>query len=211
MKTSNTRAFATAMADQIIAQRFAVAYGVRTLPDYLDLVDARSTSHLTPHLADHNIRTAGQQRRKMGLTVQDGKLIAKMAMNNPMANRTVYAEIEFGVLLDLLEMGVTNAWTYNIKGPTRAAGQVITKRPMGQHRHVPVARIIANAKAGQQARTRDKNPLNLRRSNLYILGNPGTAEGRIGTAKVDTRAQAKEDAQRRDALARKRQHPQSRG
>lgn len=207
MKTTNPRTYAAAIADHIIANRFGAAYGVHTLNDYLDLVDAHSTSHLTPHLADRSIRTAGQQRRKMGLTVQDGTLIAKIAMNNPMANKTVYAEIEFGVLLDLLEMGVTNAWTYSIKAPTQVAGQVVTKRPLGQTKHVPIARIIANAKFGQQARTRDRNPLNLRRSNLYILGNPRATEGRVGAAKADTRAQVKEDAQRRDAYAHKRQHP----
>lgn len=48
--------------------------------------------------------------------------------------------------------------------------------------------MIVNAKFGQQARMVDRNPLNLRAGNVFLSGNPETAEGRIGRAKTDSAA-----------------------
>lgn len=104
----------------------------------------------------------------------------------------VYGIATFSEYLDLIEMGADAAWSYDHKGADRRVGQVRTQMPFANtltaHR-AAFARLIVNAKTGQQARTLDRNPLNLRRVNLFLVGNPIGIEGRKGRAKTDTRAQ----------------------
>ncbi|MCJ7872663.1 hypothetical protein [Phaeobacter sp. J2-8] len=204
MQPINPRAFARSAADQIIARDFGRVYGVTTLTEYFDLIDRRSTAHLIQCQANRVIRTAGHQRRKARLTIEGGQLLVSIPMNDPRSGRPVWAVTDFGIWIDLLEGGFDAAWVYNHKGENRRFGQVRIAVPVAAgYQKAAVTRIITNAKAGQQARTRDGNPLNLRRSNLYILGQPGTAQGRVGRAKTDTLGNYRASVEVRRALARK--------
>ncbi|MGK8235686.1 hypothetical protein ACLGGT_16175 [Roseovarius sp. MS2] len=202
MQNTPQREFARAKADALIAQRFKAPYGVSTLDEYLEYLDRRTTAHLAPHLASRVHRTAGAQRRKASQIIADnGSLLHKIPMNDPRTGQTVYAVTEFHIWLDVLESGADGAWVYNHKSSHHRVGQVCVKVPLGMGRLAAIARIIANAKHGQQARLHDHNPFNLCRENVYLIGNPKGPEGRVGRAKTDTRAEAQKAAELRAKLA----------
>lgn len=137
--------------------------------------------------------------------MKGGEPIASVPLKDPRTGSTVYVEVELGILLDVIESGADGSWVLHYKSGTRKAAQVRTKVPktgVGPNL-ATVTRIIANAKFGQQARIKDHNPLNLRRSNIYIVGNPATTEGRAGTAKTDTRSQIERAVELRASFAGK--------
>lgn len=206
MQHFSTHDFARSLADKMIRERFGRAYGVSTFGAYLDLIDARQTQHLAEGLADRVIGTAGQQRRKIELTIEDAAtVIVNVPMNDPRRpGAVIWAQTELGIWLDLVEMGADGAWYFTTKGEGRRDGQVVTKLPMWRTAataRAAIARLIANAKPGQQARTRDHNALNLRRANVFLVGNPKTCEGRVGGAKNDSVALIREQAALRQSLA----------
>lgn len=208
MQHYSTSDFARALADKMIRERFGRAYGVDTFDGYLNLIDARQTQHLADALADRVIGTAGKQRRKIELTLEDATaVIVNIPMNDPRRpGAVIWAQTELGIWLDLIEIGADGAWHFAYKSERRADGQVRTTVPMWRTatataNKVAIARLIANAKPGQQARTRDHNALNLRRANVFIVGNPATCEGRVGTAKNDSAALIREQAALRQSLA----------
>ena len=206
--TNHHSTFAISLANQMISERFGDLYGTHTWAEYRDFAHARATAHLAPHFAQRIDRySTGEQRRNIKLTIEDGYSLAAVPMKDPRTNLTVYAEVPFGILLDLIELGADGSWSLIYKSTKQKAAQVRLSVPLrGQDGPVTatVARIIANAKYGQQARLKDHNPLNLRRANIYIVGRPGTAEGRAGTAKTDTRSQIKRFAEDRASLAGKK-------
>lgn len=209
MKTINNRALAQSAADQIIAERFGKAYGITTHSEYLDHLDRITTAHLEHIAVARVIRTAGGQRRKSRIVIENGQLLIYLPMNDARSDASVWAVLEYSIWLDLMECGANGAWFYAYKGTNRKAGQVRTKVPFSDSKgttNATIARMIVNAKTGQQARTQDGNPLNLRRGNLYIVGNPNVPEGRVGHAKTDTRAQIKAAAEVRAALAGKKRN-----
>ncbi|HRK42222.1 MAG TPA: hypothetical protein PLH11_04185 [Gemmobacter sp.] len=107
----------------------------------------------------------------------------------------VWAKLEFAQWLDLMEIGAYGTWFLAHKSKDRSDAQVRTKVPLsGQTTttNATIARVIANAKPGQQARTLDRNPLNLRRANIFIIGKAAQGERPAGRAKTDTRAQLQE-------------------
>lgn len=102
----------------------------------------------------------------------------------------VWAEIELAAWLDLIENGADGAWFRNYAGEGRK-GYVRTHPPMrgatSAPTQVPVGRLVAGAGKGRIIRFRDRNPLNLRRGNLFIVGNPSTCEGPVKGPKHDAR------------------------
>ncbi len=206
MQHFSTHDFTRVLADKMIRERFGRVYGVETFDSYLDLIDARQTQHLSAGQAKRVISTAGKQRREIELTLEDaGTVIVSVPMNDPRRpGAVIWAQTELGIWLDLIEMGANNAWRFVTKGNGRRDGQVATNAPIRSavvDKHVTIARLIANAKPGQQARTQDHNALNLRRSNVYLVGDPGTCEGRVGTAKTDSVALIREQDALRRTLA----------
>lgn len=205
MQNFTSTDFAAAMADDMIAARFHVSHGVKTFSAYLDLVDQRATAHLNESMARRVCETAGAQRRRARLQIENAAtLIIAVPMKDPRTGATVWAELEFWAWLNVIEMGADGAWFYTHKSKDQRAGQVRTNVPLKsavKTPHVTVARLLVNAKAKQQARVLDNNPLNLRASNVYLRGNPNTCEGRAGRAKTDSRAQVCEQKALRQALA----------
>lgn len=190
---------ALALANEMIAARFGTCHGTRTWAEYQAFALQRATGHLAEHLAGKIGRTTGSQRRRARITLEDGTLIIALPMNDPRTGATLWAETELTSYLDLIEGGADGAWFYNYQGRHRARGQVRTTVPCHKHRKVTVARLIVDAKDGQQARRRDADPLNLRRANRYRIGQPGTTEGRAGNAKRDAQAEMREGAAIREA------------
>lgn len=191
---------ALALADEMIAARFGTCYGTHTWSEYQAFALERATGHLAGHLAGKIGRTTGTQRRKARLKVEGDTLIITLPMNDPRTGATVWAETEFGSYLDAVEDGADGAWVYVYKGRDRVTGQVRTAVPCGAGKKAAIARVLLGAKAGQQVRRQDDNPLNLRRQNLYRIGNPSTPEGQAGTAKMDTQAETRGGAATREAL-----------
>lgn len=198
--------FARDLADQMTRERFSDLYGVESFEDYLDHVDALQTQHLTGGLKARTLRTAGEQRRKIKLTVENATtVIARVPMNDSRRpGALVWAEIELTALLDLWENGATGAWCWNYAGAEQK-GYVRTNIPMWHEVNtsslVPVGRLVGGAGKGRIIRFRDRNPLNLRRSNLFIVGNPATVEGAARGAKHDARAVMAKGAALRRSLA----------
>ncbi|WBU54631.1 hypothetical protein [Paracoccus sp. SCSIO 75233] len=200
--------FVRDLANQIIRERFANSHGVETLDEYLERIDALQTCHLSANQASRVIGTAGKQRRDAKLTIENGtSIIVNVPMNDPRRpGAKVWAQIELGIWLDLLEMGAINAWRFVGKGNGRTDGQVMTNVPMrsaASTGKTAVVRLIVNAKPGQQARTLDHNPLNLRRSNIYLNGSPNWTDGGKKTAKTDSVALIREQAALRQSCAGK--------
>lgn len=197
--------FALSLADNMIKARFAREYGVSTFAEYLDFVDRRSTAHLNEHMARKVKLSAGAQRRRTRLSIEDAiTLIIAVPMNNPRTGEMVWAMLEFSRWLDLMEIGLDTAWFFAYKQTNQAAGQVRALAPLSGRTsatNATIARVIANAKTGQQARVQDRNPLNLRQSNIYLLGRPGSVEGAKGRAKTDTLAHVLQQRDVRAALA----------
>ncbi len=205
MQNFTASTFALSIADEMISARFGKTYGIYSFDAYLGFVDRRATAHLDDHMAQRVRETAGLQRRKARLRIENSAtVIIAVPMNDAHTGATVWAEIEFGIWLNLIEMGADGAWFYAHKGKDRRSGQVRTNAPVGSattNKNVTVARLMVNAKAGQQARTLDRNPLNLRAANLYLIGNLETCEGRVGRAKTDSAALLHEHTTLRQSLA----------
>lgn len=204
MQHFKSSTFALAIADAMISDRFSKAYGVSTFADYLDLVDSRATAHLAPACALRVIAKTGQQRRQAVLNIENSTTVTiSIPMNDPTKGSKVWATTELATWLDVIEAGADGAWMLNYGGGG-SAPSVRTAPPLvgsSKATLATISRIIVNAKAGQQARTSDGNPLNLRRSNLYILGQPRTCEGPKGGAKRDTRKHIEGQARTRAKLA----------
>lgn len=193
--------------DSMIAERFARSYGITTLDEYLDLIDSRTTAHLNNWAADRVLRTAGQQRRSARLSIEDGIAFIAIPMNNPRTGTITWAKLYFSTWLNVIECGADNAWHYALKARDQNKGQVRTAIPMSRGDRVTnttIARIIANAKVGQQARVLDGDPMNLRSENVYLLGNPSTAEGKAGRAKTHTRLHSRDKLALRTSLSKRR-------
>lgn len=205
MQHFSTSNLAAVIADDMVAQRFGNGRGIHTFVAYLDYIDARATAHLNLASARRVIASAGAQRRKARLILENGTaVVLALPMNNARTGETVWAEIDFSTWLNLIEMGADGAWFYAHKNHDQRAGQVRTTAPIASttsNQNVTVARLIVNAKAGQQARMVDRNPLNLRAGNVFLLGNPDSSEGRIGRAKTDSAALLREQTALRQSLA----------
>lgn len=197
--------FARDLADQTVRERFGDLYGVESFGDYLDLLDQRQTQHLAGGAAARVLRTAGEQRQRIRLTVENaGTVILRVPMGDPKRpGATVWAEIELAAWLDLIENGADGAWFWNLSG--KGNGYVRTCPPMQGATNAPtlvtVGRLVAGAGKGRIVRFRDRNPLNLRRDNIFIVGNPSTCEGPVKGPKHDARATVAKGAALRQSLA----------
>lgn len=206
MQTDNT-SFALALADDMIAKRFAKIYGTKTLSQYFDLIDARSTAHLCAGHSKQVQRSTGAQRRNARLSIVEGGIVViAIPMKDAGTDKTIWAKMDLCTWLNVIESDAYGALFFNRKSAERNDGQVRVAVPMCrpvETKLATVARIIANAKPGQQARILDRNPLNLCHGNIYLVGNPGGIEGKAGTAKTDTRSQVGAQAELRATLAGK--------
>lgn len=206
MQTDNT-SLALTRADHMIAARFATVNGTTTLSQYFDLIDARSTAHLCAGHSDQAGRSTGAQRRNARLSIgEGGMLVIAIPMHDARMDKTIWAKVDFQTWINLIEIGADGALIFDRKSVERNDGQVRVHMPMRSKTtgtKATVARIIANAKPGQQARMLDRNPLNLCNDNIYVVGNPGGIEGKAGTAKTDTRSQVGAQAEYRAGLAGK--------
>jgi len=73
----------------------------------------------------------------------------------------------------LLRIGLSSNWSAN-------SGDIVTTSGrLSSNRHVCVARVITDAGPNVQVRYRDKNPLNLRLSNLYLASGHATKRDRL--------------------------------
>lgn len=191
MYTKIPQSYALAAADQMVSNRFSADYAISTLSEYFLHLDNVSTAHLADHHAARLNHISGKQRRTSIIHFGEcGGLLTKVPINDPRTNETVLATINFPIWLDLMELGACGSWVLNYKSLTQRAPQVRTSVPFrgkSGPNLATITRLIVNAKSGQQARLKDGNPLNLRRENIYIVGNPNTAGGRKGRAKTDTR------------------------
>jgi hypothetical protein len=206
MQNISSKALALAAADQIVSERFSYAHGVTTFAKYLDFLDYRTTAHLAGHLASRVKSSSGKQRRLaiVHLAKDDG-LVISIPLNDPRTNEPCHVIVDFPIWLDLMESGADGAWFLNHKSLSQKAGQVRCGVPFKGSGKGPnlatVARIICNAKHGQQARLHDRNPLNLRRTNIFVLGQTNSPEGGKGRAKTDTRLELHPAVKARAALA----------
>lgn len=193
---SNQAAFAQALADQMVQERFGKIHGTNDLASYFDFVDARQTAHLNPQLAQRVIATAGAQRRRIRLFLENGAVLAKIPMDDPRkSGATIWAVTELGDFFDLIENGADGAWFINYASKFDLKGYVKTAPPLsgrGTATTVTVGRLIAGANKGRSVRFRDRNPLNLRRGNLFLFGNSRTCEGASRNCKHDAPALVKE-------------------
>lgn len=206
MQNTPVKSFALTLANQMIAERFQRDYGITTLAEYLDHLDQRTTAHLPEHMAERVIRTAGQQRRNAKLTIEDGVVIIAVPMNNPRTDETVSAELFLSTWLNVIECGADGSWLYNLKGDAQEKGQVRTSVPMSGGEKMTlttIARVIGNAKKGQQARMVDRDPMNLRSGNVSVVRNPKTCDDAADKAKTDTRAKAREKQALRASQAKR--------
>ena len=204
MQNYTSSSFARTLADQMVAKRFAKDYGTKTFAEYLDLLDERSTAHLAEYMAHRVRNTAGAQRRRARLKLEgSGTVVIAVPMNESDIGELVWAELELSTWFLLMEMGAEGAWFYAHKGPGKLVGQVRTSAPISArtpNKNATIARLIANAKPGQQAKTLDRNPLNLRRDNLNLIGHP-KPEGQPGLSKTDSAALLREHKALWEALA----------
>lgn len=118
--------------------------------------------------------------------------------------RTEWATLGYGVWLDVIENGADTAWSLDYKGVGRIDKQVRCAPPMSGRvagTKVSAARLIACARHRQQVRLTDRNPLDLRRDNIHVVGSPVIAGDRVGTAKTDTQASLAHQVQLRSYLA----------
>lgn len=206
MQNAPVSRFTLARVDRMIAERFARDYDITTWVDYLDHLDRRTTAHLPDGMADRIHRTAGEQRRKAKLRAEGDSIIIAIPMNAPRAGKTIWAELFLTTWLNVIECGADGAWFFAYKSKESAHGQVRVNVPLScgvKTTNATIARIIVNAKVGQRARVLDRNPLNLRTGNLYVVGNPATPEGKAGIAKTVTRAHVREQLALRARLARR--------
>jgi len=205
--TFNHSDFALALANQMVKDRFGTVHGTTDLAEYFDFVDARQTAHLEPSLAKRVTAATGAQRRRIKFTLEDAStIIAKVPMQDPRrTGATIWAEVELGALLDLIENGADGAWCLNYSGKTDKKGYVKTAPPLasqGTATGVTVGRLIAGAGKGRSVRFVDRNHLNLRRSNLYLYGNPAMCERPTKRCKHDAVALVQKNSGIRASLPR---------
>lgn len=196
---------AATLADQMIYERFFDRHGLATWSDYCKEVDTRTTAHLSEHLAARCMKTAGVQRRRMVFHLEGAEVTASIPMNDSRAGEEVWAQMEFSTYLNAVECGADTALYMQHKG-RNTIGQVCFDPAFRRASGIPptaLARVIVNAKPGQSARNLDRNPLNLRKGNIYLDGRPKSTEGNRKSPKTDTRAIVRELAQRRASLAGK--------
>lgn len=175
---SRHNTFARALADHMVKERFGTTYGTHDLASYLEFVDARQAAHL----AIKKVIRASAQRHAIRLVLDNaGTLIARVPMKDPRRHgATLWAETEFATLLDLIENGADGAWCLNYSGKDDRKGYVKTSTPLssqGPANTVTVGRLIAGAGKGRIVRFSDRNPLNLRRSNLFLMGDSKSPQG----------------------------------
>lgn len=130
-------------------------------------------------------------------------VIIAVPMNNPRTDATIWAELYLSTWLNVIECGADAAWFFAFKTKDRGHGQVRMSVPRSSRdktTNATIARIIANAKVGQQARILDRNPLNLRSENVYLIGDPRTPDGMASHAKTETRAHVRGKAALRATL-----------
>jgi hypothetical protein len=89
----------------------------------------------------------------------------------PLAGNRGDAIIEGDALPLLAQVGVTLSWSFNRNG----RGRRYVRGNLARGNTISIARIVAGARRGQLVCYCDGNPLNLRRSNLYVV------EGRAKT------------------------------
>ena len=82
------------------------------------------------------------------------------------------AVIDEATFLELMDMGLSPAWSVNREG------SVMTFSQKASGSRVTVARVIMDAKPGQQVRFRDGDSRNLRKSNLQLVPGWSTREDR---------------------------------
>ncbi|MET4567702.1 hypothetical protein [Rhodanobacter soli] len=107
-------------------------------------------------------------------TDADGQQLVHIALGDSGKRATLYAE-DYQRLMDA---GFSPCWQYTGDGRGYAYATLGAYNAKGVDCLVPVARLIAQAKAGQVVRYADGNPLNLRAENLKLMA--GTA--RYGAA-----------------------------
>jgi hypothetical protein len=208
MQQPNHSSFALALADAMVAKRFKADYGITTFAEYLDRVDRKATAHLTPKKAQSLLlKAGGRQRRQARLQVEgSGMVTISIPMRDPRSGKTLWATTEMSMWLDVVEAGADGSWFLNYSSATSTHPYVRTRPPLASLDSTNLAnitRIIANAKAGQHARTLDGNSLNLRRFNVYVVGQPKD-DGKHGKAKKDTRSQMQNQQAVRERIAEKR-------
>lgn len=207
MQITHTQTYLTAMADSFISQRFELCHGITTHAEYLDRIDESSTDHLDRQFVAKVLRTTGRQRRRAWFKFDDQTLVICIPVKEPRTGQEIHAEMEYEVWLDLMEMGVHGAWFYAHKDKKRNNGQVRVKIPFhgsGGPTNASLTRIIADAEPGQRACVADGNPMNLRSSNVYLIGLPLTLGGKRAGSKTDTLKQIKGAVALREEVARKR-------
>jgi hypothetical protein len=193
MQQPNHSSFALAIADAMVAKRFKADYGITTFADYLDRVDRKATAHLPPKKAQSLLLKAGGRQRRLARLQIDGsgEVTISIPMRDPRSGKTLWAITELSTWFDVVENGADGSWMLNYSSATSTRPYVRTKPPLASLDSTNLAnitRIITNAKARQHARTLDGNSLNLRRFNVYVVGQPKD-DGKLGKAKQDTRSQ----------------------
>jgi hypothetical protein len=213
MQQPNHSTFALALADAMVKKRFFKDYRISKFSEYLDLVDQRATALLSPKAARALLqRAGGRQRREARLQIDgSGVVTISIPMRDPRSGKTLWAITELCTWLDVVEAGANGAWLISYNSATSTRPYVRTNPPLGNANSTTLAnitRIIVNAKARQHARTLDGNSLNLRRFNIYVVGQPKD-DGKRGKAKRDTRSQMQEHQAMRERLAEKRRVSQA--
>ena len=203
MMTYHPSHFAADLADHIIRDRFARDYSTTSWAEYRARLDRRAVAHLPPQLVGQSERPAASHRRLARFYLENAStLIIVLPLRDNRTGETVWVKTEFASYLDATERGAIGSWNLAYKSPTRPKGQVKTAIPGRGNRpgpsHAPVARVIKAAQKGQQVRTIDGN----------LVGNPGTAEGRVGTAKTNTLDDFRAASALTDYLARRKGNAQ---
>lgn len=201
MQQPNHSSFALALADAMVAKRFKADYGITTFADYLDRVDRKATAHLPPKKAQSLLLKAGGRQRRLARLQIDGsgEVTISIPMRDPRSGKTLWAITELSTWFDVVEAGADGSWMLAYSSATSTRPYVRTKPPLSSRDSTTLAnitRIIVNAKPRQHARTLDGNSLNLRRFNLYVVGQPKD-DGKSGKAKKDTRSQVQAHQQLR--------------
>lgn len=98
-------------------------------------------------------------------TDADGQQLVHVALANSNQRATLYAED----YQRMMAAGFTRHWQHAKDGRGNAYATLGAYNPKGVDCLVSVARLIAQAKAGQSVRYADGNPLNLRTENLKLM------------------------------------------
>jgi len=115
-----------------------------------------------------------QQAAPDFITDADGQQLVHVVLADNGKRATLYAES----YQRLMDAGFSPCWQHTGDGRGNAYATLSAYNPKGTDRLVPVARLIAQAEAGQVVQYADGNPFNLRDENLKLMA--GTA--RYGAA-----------------------------